>query len=77
MILKHFIVRSQRHAIEKYLGRKYAEAGLAKGWHGNRLGLTAEMLTIPESSPFLNTLETTRSSPATLLRPVKKHFWHW
>jgi glycosyltransferase involved in cell wall biosynthesis len=77
MILKHFIVKSQQHAIEKYLNRQFADRDLAKGWHGKRLGLTNEMLILPESNPYIHTLETPQSSPEKLPKSVKKHYWHW
>lgn len=77
MILKHFMVRSQRHAIEKFVGRKFAEGDLAKGWHEGRSGLTADMLTVPQFGPCLHSLETPQSSPEKLPRSVKAHFWQW
>jgi glycosyltransferase involved in cell wall biosynthesis len=77
MILKHFMVRSQSHAIQKYIGRAFADGDLAKGWHQNRVNLTTEMLKIPESSEFLHTLETPQASPAKLPRSAKAHFWEW
>lgn len=77
MILKHFMVRSQQHAIEKYSQRKFADGDLLKGWHGNRLALTPDMLSFPKNSPHLHRLDTPQSIPECLPHPLKKHYWHW
>jgi glycosyltransferase involved in cell wall biosynthesis len=77
MLLKHFIVRSQKHAYDKYLGRTYANHDTSKGWHGNRIGLTKEMLKIPTDSLLLNKLTTPQDTPLVLPKSLKHHYWHW
>ena len=77
MLLKHFIVRSQNHARNKYLGRTYANRDISRGWHSNRIGLTKDMLKIPTDSLLLNKLMTPRDTPLMLPKPVKHHYWHW
>ncbi len=77
MLLKHFIVRSQQHAFEKYLGRVFSSVDLQKGWHGNRLNFNERNLIIPTSGPDLHSLEDVKRAPAKLPRSVKTHFWEW
>jgi glycosyl transferase family 2 len=77
MLLKHFIVRSQQHAFEKYLGRIFASSDLEKGWHGNRLRFNEKNLIIPTCGPELHSLEDVMKAPAKLPRSTKAHFWEW
>jgi glycosyltransferase involved in cell wall biosynthesis len=77
MLLKHFIVRSQQHAFEKYLGRTFSSTDLDKGWHGNRLNFNEKNLIIPTCGPDLHSLEDPTKAPAKLPRSVKAHFWGW
>jgi glycosyltransferase involved in cell wall biosynthesis len=77
MLLKHFIVRSQHHAFEKYLGRRFASTDLEKGWHGNRLGFTEKNLIIPTCGSDLYRLEDVKNTPAKLPRSSRTHFWEW
>jgi glycosyltransferase involved in cell wall biosynthesis len=77
MILKHFIVRNQDHAYEKYLGRSFSSADLGKGWHRNRLNFTAENLRIPTSAEHLHTLASPLDAPNPLPRSSRTHFWEW
>jgi glycosyltransferase involved in cell wall biosynthesis len=77
MLLKHFIVRSQHHAFEKYLGRRFALTDLEKGWHENRLGFTEKNLIIPTCGSDLYSLEDVKKAPAKLPRSSRTHFWEW
>jgi glycosyltransferase involved in cell wall biosynthesis len=77
MLLKHFIVRTQQHAFEKYLGRVFSSTDLKKGWHGNRLNFNEKNLTIPTCGPHLHNLEDPKKAPAKLPRSAKTHFWEW
>jgi hypothetical protein len=77
MILKHFLVRSQAHAFEKYLGRRFSRADLEKGWHGNRLKLDEANLVIPTSGPHLHGLPDPTATPSILPDPARTHFWEW
>ena len=76
-ILRHYIVLSQRHALEKYLHIKFDPAGLAKGWHGNRLNFTESKLRLPEHSEWLFRLPQYDSKEFCRDRPCAKHFWQW
>lgn len=77
MLLKHFIVRTQQHAFEKYLNRSFSPDDLAKGWHGNRQSFTEENLMIPTASHHLHELPTPKAAPDRLPMPVPLHFWQW
>lgn len=77
MILKHFIVRNQEHAYEKYLGRSFSSIDLEKGWHKNRLSFTADNLRIPTSGEHLQSLSSPMHAPERLPRSSRTHFWDW
>lgn len=78
-VLKHFIVRSQAHAIEKYLGRRFARSDTERGWHGNRLNLTREDLRLPAPGErdSLTTLASPKVLPEPWPAPEPLHFWQW
>lgn len=77
MLMKHFIVRSQEHAYEKYLHRSFSPADLQKGWHRNRLGFTRANLRIPTNGKHLHTMSSPLDAPERLPRPCRTHFWEW
>ncbi|MDO5656725.1 MAG: hypothetical protein Q4G36_00110 [Paracoccus sp. (in: a-proteobacteria)] len=73
--LRHYIVLSQEAALRKYLGRSFASDEVAAGLHGNRLGLSAECLTLPPATdPRLK-----RDDGGALRREVAqtRHWWAW
>lgn len=76
-LLRHFIVRNQQHAFEKYLHRTFSDTDLAKGWHGNRRNFTVENLRIPIDDPRLTLLPTPQATPAVMPEPQRLHFWQW
>jgi glycosyltransferase involved in cell wall biosynthesis len=39
-MLRHYIALSEAHAKAKYLGRRFSEEDLRRGWHANRLTVT-------------------------------------
>lgn len=71
------IVRSQKHAHDKYLGRQFASEDLRHGWHGNRRDFTETNLAIPTSAPCLHTLSDPRETPRKLPRSTALHYWQW
>lgn len=77
MLLKHFIVRSQAHALEKYLNRSFAPTDLSYGWHENRRNFTKDNLTLPGRNQGLLRLSSPMHAPSTLPSPVTRHFWEW
>ena len=76
-LLKHFIVRSQAHARQKYLARIFAVRDLEKGWHGNRIGLTEAVLKLPVDDARLTLLPEPQSTPNPMPNPIDQHFWEW
>ena len=52
-VLRHYIVLSQAHAIEKHRDRVFSRRDLAKGWFGNRLDLTEEKLRLPDPAALM------------------------
>jgi len=76
-ILRHFIVLSQAHALEKYLHRTFDPRDLGYQWHGNRLSFTSDNLRIPRASPYLHTLPAPDSKAFVRTAPASKHFWEW
>lgn len=76
LVLRHYIVLSQRQAVRKYADRIFSDRDLERGWHGNRLNLAAERLRLPDPAvlkrlPDWTTVGLDRSEPKAL------HFWDW
>jgi hypothetical protein len=76
-IMRHYIVLSNEHAQKKYLQRVFGKAEIAKGWHRNRLTITAENIIIPAESPFIFRLPHYQSKDFRRDCPTKKHYWEW
>lgn len=77
-ILRHYITLGQSHIEAKYLGRRFAPEALAKGWHGNRIGLTRDQLSIDRvPDERMSRLVDASSRDFDRSNPYKKHFWHW
>lgn len=76
-LLKHFIVRSQAHALQKFIHRVFSKRDLEKGWHSNRLNVTEAMLTLPIDDPRLTLLSSPQEAPDAMPKPIDKHFWQW
>lgn len=77
-ILRHYIALSQAHVNNKYVGRVFDSRELERGWHGNRLGLTEEDLSlaaVPDEA--LEHLSSPESRDFSRARPHKTHYWHW
>lgn len=77
LILRHYIVRSQKHALEKYLHRTFSERDLQLGWHVNRRAFTESSLTIPQQGKFLRRLPRFDYPTFDLSAPTRLHFWEW
>jgi len=77
LILRHYIVRSQKHALEKYLNRRFSERDLQRGWHVNRREFTRASLAIPERGDFLKRLPRFNYPTFDLSAPTRLHFWQW
>jgi glycosyltransferase involved in cell wall biosynthesis len=74
-ILRHYIVLSLPHAQSKYLGRKFAQEDLDRGWYG-RLEITSQNLNLP-SRESLSYLPYPSSKAFSRAEPRAEHFWLW
>jgi glycosyltransferase involved in cell wall biosynthesis len=76
--LRHYMVLSRRHALEKYLNRRFDPIDLKKGWHKNRLNFTKDALNLPsmgcQNFFFLDVMSSNRFRRD---RPCTLHFWEW
>jgi glycosyltransferase involved in cell wall biosynthesis len=76
-ILRHYIVLSEAHACSKYVGRQFSNEDRAKGWHGNRIGITAESLRV-KAIPELRRIDSiAQHHLLDFSLPVTKHYWEW
>ena len=75
-ILRHYIVLSEEHARTKYVGRTFSDEDLSRGWHGNRVTIRAEALSVKPCT-YLKRLLHTQDSEIDLSDPTKTHFWQW
>ncbi len=75
-VLRHYIVMDQEHASRKYVERRFSEAELARGWHGNRVGFSPQDFVFPEAS-LLKWLPHRHSAAFDLSEPHQTHYWQW
>jgi len=75
-ILRHYIGLSRAHLESKYVGRRFAQQDREKGWHKNRLELTASMLD-PERVPTSCLLHLADFKSRAFVRsnPWSEHYW--
>jgi len=76
LALRHYIFRSAAHAHEKYPSRVYAPADLARGWHGNRVGMPPAAFRMPDRSR-LQQLTAPDACDLDRTAPERLHFWEW
>ena len=74
--LRHYIVRSQQHAFEKYTKRVFAPEEVRMGWHRDRVNMRREAFTFPECSR-LQMLEHPKSRAFRRDLPRLQHYWQW
>ena len=74
--LRHYIVLSQDHAIDKYCNRNFAAQDTDKGWHRNRRHLSPAQMRLPDPSQLCH-LSHWQDHQLDISRPLSKHFWHW
>jgi glycosyltransferase involved in cell wall biosynthesis len=74
--LRHYILLSEARGENKYLTRKFDEAEIARGWHGNRVRATKENLRFPPDDRMLLLPDWT-SKDFDASHPLKEHFWEW
>jgi glycosyltransferase involved in cell wall biosynthesis len=74
--LRHYIILSEPHARAKYLGRPYSSEGLSRGWHKNKLTITADNLRVKQV-PGLWRMDDPGKQHFNLSVPLRHHFWEW
>ncbi|MDO5604467.1 MAG: hypothetical protein Q4G25_04815 [Paracoccus sp. (in: a-proteobacteria)] len=76
--LRHYIALSEKAAAEKYVGRVFSPAELARRWHANRTGLSAERLRMPPAGdPRLFSLDPDAMKALRRDAPLGAHWWAW
>jgi glycosyltransferase involved in cell wall biosynthesis len=81
-ILRHYIVLSESHAIDKYANRIFADHELARGWHSNRVNITEDTIKLYFEGNInyhsrLNALSNPLKNSFEKSKPQKFHFWEW
>lgn len=77
-LMRHYVALSEAHAARKYVGRRFSESELARGFHFDRVGLTAESLRFPaDDAPNMRTLDRWSSKSFDTSYPVLEHYWRW
>lgn len=74
LALRHYIVRSQAHAFDKYTTRTFASGDVALGWHGNRVAQPVQAFLLPPAR-LLKRLAETSSHDLDRSAPWTVHYW--
>jgi len=74
--MRHYIFLSEAHARRKYIGRRFSQSEVAKGWHCDRILATEENLLFPEDAR-MHSLAHWTSRALETSNPLKRHFWEW
>lgn len=75
-ILRHYIALSYDHSVSKYVGRRFNEDEMKRGWHFNRVNISnADLILRP--SGYLKTLHRWDDRRFDLSNPAPKHYWQW
>lgn len=69
--MRHYLLLSIPHAIEKYLGKEFDAEEIKSGWHRWRSGLTEEMLQLPSKTELRAYLSDDQLDPS---EPRKRHY---
>jgi glycosyltransferase involved in cell wall biosynthesis len=80
--LRHYIALSEEDAIRKYSARRFAVSEIKRGWHANRLEVTAEKIrgyfrSNSRDDIPMKTLPSPMSREFDRTTPQKLHFWDW
>lgn len=73
-ILRHYIALSRRHFLEKYATRVFPPEELARGWHGNRVGIGTRKVRFPHRRE-LKVLAAGAPWAMDRSDPWVRHFW--
>jgi Glycosyl transferase family 2 len=69
--MKHYLILSIQHAIEKYVERRYDPTEVEGGWHGWRARLTPDDIHLPSRSKLKVSLSDDDLDPS---EPRKEHY---
>jgi glycosyltransferase involved in cell wall biosynthesis len=69
--MKHYLILSVPHAIEKYVERRYSPEEVESGWHGWRARVTADDIRLPSRSELRVSLSDDDLDPG---EPRKSHY---
>lgn len=74
-VMRHFMFENRSHVKKKYLTRTYSDSDIKSKFHGNRLVIRGQKLSLPSRSRLH------KASPDDWLldktNPQTKHFWQW
>lgn len=73
-VLRHYMFRSQAHALEKYTERRFAEADLKLGWHAQRVGRRRDQFRFPPAER-LKRLPRHDDRNLDKSAPWRRHYW--
>lgn len=76
MALRHYIFRDQQHAFDKYNSRRFASGDVARGWHGNRIGVEKARFCFP-AREALHFLRSAKDRDLIRSAPRPSHYWQW
>lgn len=74
LALRHYIVRNQEHASQKYTLRNFAADELARGWHANRVHQSIASFRFPRAE-LLKRLPLTSGHHLDRSDPSNIHYW--
>lgn len=74
-VLRHYMVLSYNHAINKYSKRIFSNEDISKGWHKKRINFPIKFSLPDENS--LKKLPYWNSKNWDLSDPLKNHFWEF
>lgn len=70
--MRHYLFLSMPHALEKYVGTRFAAAELRKGWHRRRAALTSENIRLPSQTELRQYASDDQLDPSD---PWTRHAW--
>lgn len=74
MALRHYLLRSQEHAYEKYIQRAFAADELSRGWHRDRHNQARDAFRFPDPETLCR-LRHSADRAIDLSKPRKLHYW--
>ena len=74
--LRHYMFRSQGHAFQKYVSRRFSAAEVQAGWHRDRTGFDRAAFTLPSPDQLL-VLEDPGSRALDRSKPQRWNYWEW